>query len=236
MSDWSFDGFGPRFDEHVHGHLPHYDLMTDVAAQAISYALPPDGSIADLGCSTGNTIAHLAASMPGRRFTAYAYDVDASMIEQTERRLADVETVDLRARQLDLVSDDLVHQDVDVTVILWTLQFLPSATRAHVLRAARARSSRDGLLVVAAKVRLDDARWQEIGDGALAEWKAAHGVTADEILAKSRSLRGTMKLDPTGHLVTDIHQSGWTRPTTLFRWHAWLLLAAWAESVAGEPA
>jgi tRNA (cmo5U34)-methyltransferase len=234
-ADWSFAEFGPQFDRHARAHLPHYDLATDLAAFVASYALPPGGVVADLGCSTGRSIERIAESMPERRFSAFAYDVDQSMLDETTARLLDHRNVDLHPCRLDLVAGDLEHVAANVTLALWTLQFLPGETWRPVLAAARQRASRDGVLLVAAKTRLPDARWQEIGDGAVAEWKARHDVTPDEALAKARSLRGTMLLATLGRLLDDVTAAGWSNPAVLFRWHAWLLVGAWAEPVRETP-
>lgn len=236
MSDWSFSGFGDRFDEHARGHLPHYSLVTDLAAFVASFALPTDGLLVDLGCSTGRTIEAVADRVAERRFAAIGYDLDQSMLDIAGKRLASHSTVSLELLGADLTaSTSLVHLDAAVTLALWTLQFLPRSTWVPLLAAARSRSSRDGVLLVAAKTRLPDARWQEIGDAAVAEWKAANGVSSEEALAKSRSLRGTMLLVTLGSLLDAIAESGWHSPAVLFRWHQWVLIGGWAEPTREYP-
>lgn len=235
VADWSFAGFGDQFDEHAHAHLPHYDLVTEMAAFVASFALPVGGRLADLGCSTGRTIEAVADRVPERRFHAIGYDLDASMLEVAGKRLASRTTVDLCLISGDLRSGVSGHDDADVTLALWTLQFLPRSSWVDLLTEARSRSTRDGLLLLAAKTRLPDARWQEIGDAAVAEWKASRGVTPDEALAKSRSLRGTMLLVTLGSLLDALDEAGWTSATVLFRWHQWVLVGAWAEPVREHP-
>ena len=236
MPDWTFDGFGAEFDEHALKHLPHYETAYDVLQHVSTFVVANGGSIADLGCSTGYSAARIAEAVPGRRFDAWLYDVDASMLEQAEARL---EHVDVRChfRALDLTTDLelLGHTDVDLTLLLWTLQFLPPSSWVPILTAARSRSSQDGLLIVGAKSRLSDARWQEIADGALADWKWRHGVTADEALDKARSLRGTMNVVTVGRLFDAITAAGWQQPAVIFRWHAWVLLGAWASPLREVP-
>jgi len=235
VADWSFAGFGDQFDEHAHAHLPHYDLVTELAAFAASFALPVGGRLADLGCSTGRTIEAVAERVPERRFQAVGYDLDESMLDAAAKRLAPRSTVvDVRLLGGDL-RGGLDHDNADVTLALWTLQFLPRSSWTDLLTDARERATRDGLLLLAAKTRLPDARWQEIGDAAVAEWKAAHGVTPDEALTKSRSLRGTMLLVTLGSLLDSLDEAGWNSATVLFRWHQWVLVGAWAEPVREHP-
>lgn len=227
MTDWTFTGFGDEFDDHAVKHLPHYDTAHDVICHVASYALADGGILADLGCSTGRAVERVARALPHRHFTAHLYDLDRSMLDRADERLADVDTVTRLVHRTDITRDELRHDDADVTLLLWTLQFLPSTVWVDVLERTWRHAARDGLLLVAAKTRLADARWQEIGDGALADWKWQHGVTADEAADKARSLRGAMNVVTVGRLFDDIASSGWRHPTVLFRWHAWVIIGAW---------
>lgn len=228
--DWSFSGFGPRFDDHVQAHLPHYDLATSVAAFVASFVLPPGGQLVDLGCSTGTSIAAVAAAVPQRRFTAHGYDVDESMLARARQRLSEHGNVHASLLVRDLAKPDaLAHDEADVTLALWTLQFLAPASWVDLLADCRGRTNRDGAIIVAAKTRHVDSRWQQIADGALVDWKAEHDVRPDEIVDKARSLRGVMATPTTRRLADDLGAAGWSNPTTLFRWHTWIVVGAWAD-------
>jgi tRNA (cmo5U34)-methyltransferase len=228
--DWTFDGFGPQFDEHAEKHLPRYHDAHDVIAHVASFVVPDGGHVADLGCSTGRAVQSIAEAIPGRRITAHLYDLDASMLDLAAERMRGVANcVDIRHQHNLLEADSLAHDAADVTLLLWTLQFLPVWSWRSVLELARQHAAEDGLLIIGAKTRLSDARWQEIADGALADWKWSHGVTADEALAKARSLRGVMNVAPVGRLFDVATAAGWFSPAILYRWHAWVLLGAWAS-------
>jgi tRNA (cmo5U34)-methyltransferase len=236
VTDWTFEGFGERFDEHARAHLPHYRTATDLAAFVASFALPRGGLLADLGVSTGSTIESVAAKIPERSFSAIGYDLDESMLDVASKRLSTTSTVSLVLERADLSDPgNLRHEDASVTLALWTLQFLPRSSWVPLLSAARLRSDRDGVLLVAAKTRLPDARWQEIGDAAVVEWKAGHAVAPEEVLSKARSLRGTMLLVTLGGLLDAVEEAGWRSSTVLFRWHQWVLVGAWAETVREVP-
>jgi len=226
--DWSFREFGAEFDDHAEKHLPHYRLAHEVIGHAASFNLPPGGLVADLGCSTGQALVSLAAAMKGRPFTYVGYDSDESMLDQTRSRppgSASVET-----HRVDLSTDQLRHSSAHVTLALWTLQFMPPETWQPVLSAALERAAPDGVLLVGAKTRLArDARWQEVADGALADWKAERGVGADEYLTKARSLRGTMLVVSLGRLTETIEAAGWCSSAVLFRWHAWAVVGAFSR-------
>ncbi len=228
MTDWTFDGFGAEFDEHALAHLPEYRRAHETIAHAASFALRPGGTVADLGASTGYAIESIRTALAGRPFEAYLYDLDQSMLEQAALRLDGEGTY----VQADLTVDSLEHDDADVTLLLWTLQFLRPNLWPQVLAQARYAAATDGLLLVGAKTRLSDARWQEQADAATAEWKAAHGVTPAEALTKSRSLRGTMVVVSLDRLYSELESAGWHAPVVLFRWYSWVVIGAWASPLS----
>jgi len=227
VTDWTFDGFGSQFDEHALKHLPHYETVHEMLVAQCRYALPPGGTIADLGCSTGRALKHLAASFPGRPFHGVGYDADQTMLDRAAEGLDLIPHISSELHPVDLCDPaQLVHENAHVTLLLWTLQFLPAEAWTPLLKAARERANRDGVLLVAAKTRFESSRWQEVADGALVEWKANHGVTPAEIIDKARSLRGTMLVVDAARLLDEISDAGWREPAVLFRWHAWVLIAA----------
>lgn len=228
MTDWTFTDFGPEFDEHAHAHLPHYRQAHDVVAHAASFALPPGGLLADYGASTGAAVETVHNTLGGRPFDAALYDVDRSMLDCARDRLTGREGLSAHYVETDLIGMTPDHFGVDVSLLLWTLQFLPPAEWHELLMRIREAAAPDGLLLVAAKTRLADARWQEQADAATADWKAGHGVSPDEALGKARSLRGTMLVVPLGRLYTELDRSGWHTPAVLFRWWSWVVIGAWA--------
>jgi tRNA (cmo5U34)-methyltransferase len=232
-ADWTFDGFGPHFDDHARGHLPHYDLAHQVIAHSTHFALPPDGTIADLGASTGNAIAAISTWTNHRPFTAWLYDLDQSMLDHASNTLHEHHPhITLNTLRRDLTRDPLDHEQADVTLILWTLQFLHPTTWTGILTQARQHATHDGLILIAAKTRLADARWQEQADAATHDWKTTHGVTEDEAAAKARSLRGTMHVAPLATYYHHLHHAGWNNTAVLFRWYSWVIIGAWNHPLA----
>lgn len=231
MADWTFTDFGPEFDDHARAHLPEYERAHQTIAHAASFALRPGGTLADLGASTGYAVESINNALLGRPFSAHLYDLDRSMLDQAEQRLAG-SGIPLELREMDLTADAFEHEDADVTLLLWTLQFLPPESWQRVLRRARYAAAQDGLLLIGAKTRLSDARWQEQADAATADWKAKHGVTPEEALIKARSLRGTMLMVSLDRLYREVEEAGWSAPVVLFRWYSWVVVGAWAAPLS----
>lgn len=234
---WTFDGFGEGFDAHVVAHLPHYENVQHLVTLCAGYMLPTGGTIVDLGASTGTTIRHIADTYPTRALTAHLYDNDQSMLDAADTRLTGHPALTRTLFHHADVTDPAAwtHHDANLTIALWLLQFLNPDQRRTLLARARSHSSPHGAILIAAKTRHGDTRWQEIADAALAEHKTRHGVTPDEQAAKTRSLRGVLIPDTPYEVATELRAVGWSNPTVLFRWHVWTVIGAWASPVNDTP-
>jgi len=123
----------------------------------------------------------------------------------------------------------LAHSDADLTVALFTLQFLREQDRVEALRLAREHSADSGALIVAEKIRPIDVRWAEIAIDVAHDFKAAHGIDDAAIRAKAKALRGVLRPWSQRAIVEAITSAGWHSPEVLFRWHGWLVVGAFAS-------
>jgi tRNA (cmo5U34)-methyltransferase len=216
------------FPEHVRASVPFYDAIQDLVAEAADWLLPDEGTLADLGASTGTTAHRIAARHPGRKLRAFLYDREPAMLDRAAEDLSGLSNLHVAYVPGDFRHERLPHEDADLTVALFTLQFLSVPDRIAVLTGARQASASTGALIVAEKVRPPDSRWAEIAAEASHDWKAAHGITDAAIRAKARALRGVLQPYPEATLLSAINAAGWTCPEVLFRWHSWCVVGAFA--------
>lgn len=226
---WRFSPEVARvFPEHVRASVPHYDVIQDLVAEATDWLLPDGGLVADLGAATGTTIARITARHPGRRIRAVLYDREPSMLSRAAAALADAPaTIDYV--RTDLRDAAFTHTAADLTLALFTLQFLPLADRITALARARTASNATGALIIAEKVRPPDPRWAEISNDVSHDYKAARGISDKAIRAKARALRGVLQPYPHTTLTEMVALAGWCCPEILFRWHAWTVIGAFAS-------
>jgi tRNA (cmo5U34)-methyltransferase len=219
------------FDEHVRASVPFYDAMQNILAEASDWLVPAGGLVADLGASTGTTVAAIMQRHPERQIRAALYDEQASMIDKARKRLYDLRVpparVSFHERRVEI--GPLDHEHADLTTILFTLQFLPLPDRQAVLSAAFRAAAPTGALLVAEKIRPIDVRWAEIAAEVSHDWKAEHGITADAIRAKARALRGVLTPYPLSVLLAMISDAGWRSPSVLFQWHQWVVVGAFTR-------
>lgn len=216
------------FPEHVRASVPYYDAIQDLVAETADWLLPDGGLVADLGAATGITVHRIAARHPERHLRAVLYDTEPAMLDHAAETLAGLTNTAAEYVPADISAGPLMHTGANLTLSLFTLQFLPLPDRVTALAHARAAAADTGALIVAEKVRPLDSRWSEIAADASHDWKAAHGITDTAIRAKARALRGVLQPHPETALVDAVTAAGWCCAETLFRWHSWAVIGAFA--------
>ncbi|HEV2930438.1 MAG TPA: methyltransferase [Propionibacteriaceae bacterium] len=215
------------FPEHVRASVPYYDDIQQMIAEVGDWVLPNGGVYADLGASTGATLAALYYRHPDRQFTAHLYDESGPMLDRAKATLNGPRRLIYYHQQR--IQEPYQHEDADLTTCLFTLQFLPLSDRREVLALARKHAAPTGVIVVAEKIRPLDPRWAEIANDRSHDWKAAHGIGDDAIRAKARALRGVLVPHPESTLRGALADAGWRWAEVLFCWHSWLVIGAFAS-------
>ncbi|MEV0149703.1 MULTISPECIES: methyltransferase domain-containing protein [unclassified Nonomuraea] len=219
------------FDDHVRASVPHYDVIQDLVAETADWLVPAGGLVADLGASTGASARRILQRHPNRGIRFVLYDEQPAMLDQAMIELKQIggeHDVILSATRVQ--EGPLVHEDADLTLCLFTLQFLPRRERVKALRLARQRSAESGALIVAEKIRAIDSRWAEIGTDVAHDYKAARGISDAAIRAKARALRGVLRPYPQQATADAMVAAGWHAPEVLFRWHSWAVIGAFAAA------
>jgi tRNA (cmo5U34)-methyltransferase len=216
------------FDSHVRASVPFYDAIQDLVAGLSDWLVPQGGLVADLGAATGTTVRNILNRQAHRDVAAVLYDIEQPMLDQAAKNLAGAPARHIEYVCAPIQHPPYVHTDADLTLALFTLQFLPLRERVAALHMARMSARETGALIVAEKVRPLDSRWHEISTDSSHDWKASHGITPEGIRAKSRALRGVLQPHPQDTLIHSITAAGWHDPEILFRWHQWVVIGAFA--------
>lgn len=226
--NWEFTpGVAEVFDAHVRASVPYYDTIQDLIAEATDWILPAGGLFVDLGAATGTTAGRILARHPERSYQAVLYDDQPAMLDKARQRLDSYgDQVSYRVQRIQ--DPPFTHEAADLTLSLFTLQFLRYEDRIAALRMARASSRETGALIVAEKLRCCDARWAEIANDVSHDVKQAQGISDTAIRAKARALRGVLLPYPYTDLIRAIQTAGWHSPEVLFRWHNWAVVGAFA--------
>lgn len=214
-----------EFDKHVRQSVPYYDTIQDTVAELADWLAPDGAKIVDVGCSTGETLSRIVDRHSARLYQLVGYDTSAHMLDAANTKLDDA----LLCFERD-VRRGFCHDNAHLTLMLFTLQFMPLADRELVLKCAHVATAKEGgALLVAEKVRIADSRWYEIGNELLWDYKATQGIHSDAIRSKAAALRGVLIPASVDDTLATMRAAGWVNPTVLFRWHQWCLFGAFSR-------
>ncbi|MFE7591348.1 methyltransferase domain-containing protein [Kitasatospora sp. NPDC057512] len=186
---WTFGGdVFQTFDEHVSKSVPLYREGHELVAQLSDFFVRPDGLVLDVGCSTGTLIRTLAERHQGSGARFLGVDVEPGMAAAAAEQCAaypeiSILEADAAAMELDRL---------DFATLYYTLQFMPRERRRTLLASLYAALPEGGALVVFEKVRSATPMLQDLMQQTYQEFKVNQGYTPDEVLGKSRSLKGVL--------------------------------------------
>lgn len=185
---WSFAGeVCENFDQHVLKSVPFYEEGHTLITQLSDYFLNDQSLCYDIGCSTGtllNKIAHRCE----KSVQFIGYDRETTMIEKAKLKRED--------ERICLHCDELMNvefEKADLIISYYTMQFVPPKHRQILFDRIYQALNWGGAFVMFEKVRGPDARFQDLTSSLYTEYKLEQGFSAEEIVAKSRSLKGILE-------------------------------------------
>ncbi|MFZ5653743.1 MAG: carboxy-S-adenosyl-L-methionine synthase CmoA [Pseudomonadota bacterium] len=175
------------FPDMIRRSVPGYETIVAMTGTLAERYAQPGTRCYDLGCSLGASTLALRQGLGDRDCTIVAVDNAPAMIERCRRILAadagrapvDLRTADLR--ELEIANASLV-------VLNFTLQFVPPAERAPLIRRIRAGLVPGGVLVLSEKIAFADAELDRLMIDLHHAFKRANGYSELEIAQKRAAL------------------------------------------------
>lgn len=212
------------FDDMVQRSIPLYCDVTRYAADWIKHFYQPGTAIIDIGCSTG-TLTHLAAHEIAEPATFLAIDNSAAMIEKAQEKLSDLPEY----HKLNLVCSDVMAVKLppcSAVVINYTLQFLPVAERAELLRRIYQALVPRGILIISEKIRSHSPIFQELTTLIYERFKEEQGYSKTEIERKKEALENVLIPFSEDEHRFHLKQAGFEQVESLMKWNNFLTLVA----------
>ena len=110
------------FDDMVSRSVPCYSDIIKLIVTILAQAVPQNGYIYDLGCSTGNTIKALLGTIVGKNITIEGIDLSPPMLAQVQQKLSPAEKKRVILTPYDL-NQPISLKDTDAIILNLTLQF-----------------------------------------------------------------------------------------------------------------
>jgi len=106
----------------------------------------------------------------------------------------------------------------NLVISYYTMQFISPAIRQATLQRIYDNLDWGGAFILFEKVRGADARFQDYASQIYTEFKIENGFKEEEILNKSKSLKGVMEPFSTAGNYELLRRAGFVDITTIFKW------------------
>ena len=190
-ASWSFGGNVPKtFNDHVKRSVPFYDIGHDLICKLSDFFIKDNSICYDLGASTGVLLDKLARRHEHRPNVKWiGIDIELSMIEKARKDFSKRQNIEFVADNISLYP----YQKSDLIVSYYTMQFVPPCSRQETFNRIYEALNWGGAFIMFEKVRACDARFQDMMQAIYTDYKLEQGYTPDEIIAKAKSLKGTLE-------------------------------------------
>ncbi len=188
-ANWRFDGdVAEQFETHVRKSVPMYEEGHDLVVKLSDYFVKEDSICYELGSSTGLLSHKLAKHHDFRQAKFIGIEQEADMVKKAKSLY---QNPNLAFVQADINSYE--YEKSDFIVAYYTVQFVHPKLRQQLIDTIYQSLHWGGAFVMYEKVRANDARFQDIITGLYTDYKLEQGYTPEEIIAKSRSLKGVLE-------------------------------------------
>ena len=188
-ANWKFNGeMVEHFEEHVAKSVPLYKEGHELISKLSDYFVKDDSICYELGSSTGTLTHKLAKRHEFRQAKFIGVEIEADMVKKANELY--------RSSNLSFICDDMTTitlEKADLIVSYYTIQFIHPKLRQQLFDKIYESLNWGGAFLLYEKVRANDARFQDIISNLYMEYKLDQGYTAEEIIGKSKSLKGVLE-------------------------------------------
>jgi len=210
---WTFGGdVADTFVEHIRQSVPLYESGHDLTCQVSDFFVQNDSVCYEIGTSTGELLRKLAvhnAAKPNVRWIGF--DLEEPMVEAARDHCKDVPNITIVKEDARLAE----MEKSDMIVSYYTMQFVPPRYRQELFDRIYETLNWGGAFVMFEKVRGPDARFQDMMSQLYNDFKIKNGFSGEEIVEKTRSLKGVLEPFSTQGNLDLLARAGFKDVTTI---------------------
>jgi tRNA (cmo5U34)-methyltransferase len=169
--------------------VPGYAATLRLIGSIADRYVPEDGKVYDLGCSLGAASRSVVRQI-GDRAQITAVDSSEAMIQKLTQELNGKESSCIHPVLLDIRESEI--QDSNLTLLNFTLQFIPIADRLPLLQHIAAGTRPGGVLVLSEKISFDDPDVENEMIALHEAFKRENGYDDMEIAGKRKALENVL--------------------------------------------
>ncbi len=188
-ANWKFDtNVAEHFEEHISKSVPFYKQGHHLVTKLSDFFIKNDSICYELGSSTGTLTYKLAKHHDFRDAKFFGIEIEEAMVKKAENLY--------KNKNLTFLNEDMTTFELeasDMIVAYYTIQFIHPKLRQDLINKIYEKLNWGGAFIMYEKVRANDARFQDIITTLYMEYKLENGYSADEIIAKTKSLKGVLE-------------------------------------------
>ena len=188
-ANWTFSGeVAENFETHAEKSIPLYREGHDLVVRLSDYFVKDDSICYELGSSCGTLSAKLASHHHFRKARFLGIEKEKKMVEFAKKKY--------RQDNLIFLHDDVTaieFEKSDLIVSYYLIQFIRPSQRQQLFDKIYQSLNWGGAFLLFEKVRACDARFQDIMTGLYTDYKIEQGYSSEEIVNKTRSLKGVLE-------------------------------------------
>ncbi len=214
-ANWSFSGNVPqKFDNHISKSIPMYAKGHDLVCRLSDFFLSDNSKCYEIGSSTGELTKNLAIHNSQKKVNFVGIEPIQDMIDISNEKCSNSPNVSF-------ICDDIINVDLeksDLIISYYTIQFIKPRVRQLVFDKIYEALNWGGAFVLFEKVRACDARFQDMMTALYVDYKLEKGYTEEEIISKTRSLKGVLEPFSTKGNLDLLTRAGFVDITTVFKY------------------
>ncbi len=186
--DFKFDDeVAAVFSDMIRRSVPGYEHVITMSGLFAGRFARPGCNCYDLGCSLGDGAFSMQRHINYQDCQIIAVDNSPAMIDRCRKIVADAPPLPL-IRVLEADIRDVEYQHNALTLINFTLQFLPPADREPLLKRIYLSMSPGAALILSEKISFDDHINNSLFIDTYHAWKTCNGYSEMEIKQKRNAL------------------------------------------------
>jgi len=206
--NWKFSGDAvDSFDDHVSKSVPLYNEGHELICDVSDFFIKPDSVCYEIGSSTGTLTLKLAEHNKEKSTARFiGIDIESDMITKAKDKIQNNSELNVEFLVENVL--EMALEKTDMVICYYTVQFIDPSVRQALMDKIYASLNWGGALLLFEKVRGSDARFQDILTTLYNDYKLRMGYTPEEIISKTRSLKGVLEPFSTQGNVDMLNRAG----------------------------
>ena len=213
-SSWTFEGISNEFVAHARRSIPAYDEGHDLICKYSDFFCASDKPILDIGCSTGLLLQKIAKRHENKNELSFLG------VEPVED-MFDFACNQSKDSRINFINDSVQNIELpksNLIVSYYTMQFVSPSIRQQMIKKIYDSLDWGGGFLIFEKVRASDARFQDYASQIYNEFKIDNEFSENEIINKSRSLKGVMEPFSSHANIDLMKRAGFEDIQSIFKW------------------